>query len=375
MIVRRQIEFAKSRLFKGKALIIYGPRQAGKTTFCEQLLSGMGKKVLKMNGDDADTRELLSSPNEEMLRRLTAGYDILLLDEAQRITEVGLAIKIFTDRIKEVQVIATGSSSFELAGTINEPLTGRKYELRLLPLAHQEMVEHTDFLTERRLLEHRLIYGLYPEVVTKPKDAEEHLKLLADSYLYKDIFQLEMVKRPQLFSKLVRALALQIGSEVNFTEIGRTVGADNKTVEKYIGLLEQAFVVFTRPAFSRNVRNEIRKGRKIYFYDNGIVNAITGNFKPLALRQDQGALWENYLMSERLKWLNLNRIGVESYFWRTTQQQEVDYIELSHDQLKAYEFKFGTKKAVHFPLTFRSAYPDAELAIINPENYHTFIGE
>jgi predicted AAA+ superfamily ATPase len=183
-----------------------------------------------------------------------------------------------------------------------------------------------------------------------------------------------MVKRPQLFEKLVRALALQVGSEVNYSELGRTVGADNKTVEKYINLLQEAFVVFTIPAFSRNVRNEIKKGRKVYFYDNGIINSITGNFKPLALRQDQGFLWENYLMSERIKWLNQQGKSVESYFWRTTQQQEIDYIEIEQDEISAYEFKFNSARRVQFPTTFKGAYPKVQYYTIHPENYQDFIG-
>ena len=373
MINRLQIAYATERLFRGKALIIFGPRQAGKTTFCEQLLEKVGRPTIRLNGDDSDTRELLSKPNASVLRNLIGKNEILFIDEAQRIPNVGLAIKISVDQIKGVQVIATGSSSFELAGHINEPLTGRKYEMRLYPLAYKELVQDTDFLTEKRNLELRMIYGSYPEVVTDPENAEEHLKLIADSYLYKDLFALDKLNKPQLLEKIVKALALQVGSEVNYNELSRLVGADVKTIEKYITLLEQAFVLFTLPALSRNVRNEIKKGRKIYFYDNGIINAVTNNFKMLRNRKDVGSLWENYLISERVKALQLKNIQVKKYFWRTSQQQEIDYIEESQDQTLAAEFKWNPAKVKQFSKTFLKAYPEAKTIFATPENYFEFL--
>jgi predicted AAA+ superfamily ATPase len=375
MIKRLQIDFARDRLFRGKALIIFGPRQAGKTTFCEQLLEKVARPTLRLNGDDSDTRELLSKPNVSVLKNLIGKNEILFIDEAQRIPDVGLAIKIVVDQMKDVQVIATGSSSFELAGHINEPLTGRKYEMRLYPLAYSELVEDTNFLTEKRNLEMRMIYGSYPEIVTDPENAEEHLKLIADSYLYKDLFALEKLNKPQLLEKIVKALALQVGSEVNYNEVSRLVGADVKTVEKYITLLEQAFVVFTLPALSRNVRNEIKKGRKIYFYDNGIINAVTNNFKMLRNRKDVGSLWENYLISERAKTLQLKNLRAKKYFWRTTQQQEIDYIEESQEQMLAAEFKWNPAKVNQFSKTFLNAYPEAITQFVTPENYFEFIGK
>ena len=375
MIQRLQIEFARRRLFRGKALIIFGPRQAGKTTFCEQLLEKVDRPTLRLNGDDSDTRELFDKPNVSVLKNLIGKNDILFIDEAQRIPDVGLAIKIVVDQMKDVQVIATGSSSFELAGHINEPLTGRKYEMRLYPLAYSELVEDTDFLTEKRNLEMRMIYGSYPEIVTDPENAEEHLKLIADSYLYKDLFALEKLNKPQLLEKIVKALALQVGSEVNYNEVSRLVGADVKTVEKYITLMEQAFVVFTLPALSRNVRNEIKKGRKIYFYDNGIINAVTNNFKMLRNRKDVGSLWENYLISERAKTLQLKNLRAKKYFWRTTQQQEIDYIEESQERMLAAEFKWNHAKVNQFSKTFLNAYPEAITQFVTPENYFEFIGK
>lgn len=373
MILRHQIDYAVHRLFRGKAFIIYGPRQVGKTTFTEQLLKHIDRKAMHLNGDDSDTRELLSKPNTTQLKNIIGDHEILLIDEAQRIPNPGLLIKIIVDQIKTVQVIATGSSSFELANYVNEPLTGRKYEMLLLPFAYQELIHHTDFLTEKRMLEQRLIFGCYPEIVVDPTNAEEHLNLLAESYLFKDLFTLEKIKKPQLLEKIVRALALQIGSEVNLNELSRLVRADNKTIEKYIQLLEMAFVIFTLPALNRNVRNEIRKGKKIYFYDNGIINAITGNFNPMNKRADAGALWENYIISERMKFLQLQQRKAKSYFWRTTQQQEIDYIEESSDYLLATELKWNDRRKRKFPTTFLKAYPNATTEIISPENRNDFL--
>ncbi|MDQ8004589.1 MAG: ATP-binding protein [Pedobacter sp.] len=356
MIVRKQLEYAMARLFKGKAFIVFGPRQTGKTTFVEQLLAKVNKKTLFLNGDDADVRDSLAKPNAAQLAQLLEGFEILFIDEAQRINEVGLLIKIIVDRFKHVQVIATGSSAFELVGKINEPLTGRKYEMMLLPFSYAELVEETDFLTEDRLLEQRLRYGSYPEVINDMPNAEEHLKLLADSYLYKDLFALEDVKKPLLFEKIVKALALQVGSEVNFSELAQLVKADQKTVERYIDLLEKTFVIFSLPAFSGNVRNEIKKGRKIYFYDTGIINAITRNFNSMSNRNDVGALFENYMISERIKYLHQNQIEAKCFFWRTTQQQEIDYIEQQGDKLFVVEFKWNENKKAKIPVTFTQAY-------------------
>lgn len=373
MIVRSQQEAALAYLFKGKALIIYGPRQAGKTTFSEQLLAIVAKKTLRLNGDDADTREAFLRPNATLIERIIGDNEVVFIDEAQRIQDVGLVIKIIVDRFKHVQVIATGSSSFELAGNINEPLTGRRYEMQLLPISYEELVRYTDYLTEQRLLEQRLIYGSYPEIVTDPVNAEKHLKLISNSYLYKDLLVLEQIKKPVLLEKIVKAIALQLGSEVSVTEIGRLVQADNKTVEKYIDLLEKAFVLFTVPAFSGNVRNEIKKGRKIYFYDNGIINAVTNNFNSIKNRNDVGALWENYLISERKKFLNAKELDARIYFWRTTQQQEVDYIEEVKGELRAVEFKWNPHASAKFPSTFLNNYPKAKNTLVTPANRDQFL--
>jgi uncharacterized protein len=373
MIKRIQLEYARNRLFRGKALIIFGPRQAGKTTFVGQLLSDIKKKTLTLNGDDADTREIFEKPELEKIKRIIGDNEIVFIDEAQRISEIGLVIKIIIDRIKNVQVIATGSSSYGLSGSVKEPLTGRKYEIKLLPISYREMIDYHGFLTEKRQLESRLIYGSYPEIIVDPDNAKEHLKLLSDSYLYKDLFELEQIKKPAILNKIVKALALQVGSEVNFSELAQLVKADNKTVEKYIDLLEKAFVIFSLPAYSGNVRNEIKKGKKIYFFDNGIINAVTRNFNMLSNRNDIGSLWENYVISERMKLLYQDRIDAECFFWRTTQQQEIDYIEKTASRLLAVEFKWNPDSKNKIPVTFLKAYPEAKTMLVSREERDEFL--
>ncbi|OYX84701.1 MAG: ATPase [Flavobacteriales bacterium 32-34-25] len=373
MIRREQTAYAKARLFKGKALLVFGPRQVGKTTFVQNLIADLDKKTLFLNGDESDVLVLFENPNVSKLKNIIGDNEILVIDEAQRITNIGIVLKIIVDQIKTVQVIATGSSSFELANKLNEPLTGRKYEMFLFPIAFSEMVAHSGLLEEKRSLEQRLIYGNYPEIITNPIDAKEHIKLIANSYLYKDLFLLEQISKPVLLQKIVKALALQVGSEVNYNELAKLIQIDNKTVEKYIDLLEKAFVIFKLPALSNNIRNEIKKGKKIYFYDNGIINAVTANFNPLALRTDTGSLWENYIISERLKQLNIQQNEANSYFWRTTQQQEIDYIEKNDNSILACEIKWNAKTKYKIPVTFSVNYANVTSKIVSPENYEEFL--
>ena len=370
-IVEKQI---KQFLFKGKALILFGPRQSGKTTLMESLLSKQTEPVLWLNGDDADVRETLSNTTSTRLKSIIGRHKIVCIDEAQRIQDIGLTLKLFTDQIKDVQVIATGSSAFELAYKTNEPLTGRKYEFKLFPLSFSEMVEHHGLLTEKRLLEHRLVFGCYPEIVTSSGMETRLLKLLAGSYLYKDLLMLERVKKPSLLEKLLKALALQLGNEVSNNELAQLTDADKGTIEKYLDLLEKVFVIFRLPAYSRNVRNEIKKAKKIYFYDNGIRNAVIGNFNALNVRTDVGPLWENYIISERMKYLNYMESDCNRYFWRTAQQQEIDYIEECAGQLSAVEIKWNPKIKVKFPKTFLKAYPKSKIKVINPQNFDSFLG-
>jgi predicted AAA+ superfamily ATPase len=361
----------QSRLFKQKAILLFGPRQCGKSTLIETLLKDMD--YLYLNGDDADVRDILSNTTSTKLSSIAGKNTIVFIDEAQRIPTIGLTLKIFTDQLKNIQVIATGSSAFELSSQVNEPLTGRKYEFMLYPMSFAEMVEYHGLLSEKRLIEHRMIYGYYPEIVTKPGEERELIKLLAESYLYKDLLMLEQVKKPVLLEKLLKALALQTGSEVSYNELAQTIGANKQTVEKYIDLLEKAYVIFVLPALNRNVRNEIKKGKKIYFYDCGIRNAVINNFKPLSSRTDTGALWENFVIAERMKLLRYNNMDVKQYFWRTTQQQEIDLIEDDGENLSAYEFKWGKTNKVHFSQTFTDNYPGSKTFVVSPNNIEDFL--
>lgn len=371
MIQRTLQDSIKKDLFKGKAILLFGPRQSGKSTLIEEVLKDT--KYLYLNGDDADVRETLTNTTATKLKMVAGNNKIVFIDEAQRIQNIGLTLKLFTDQLKDIQVIATGSSAFELSSQVNEPLTGRKYEYMLYPLSFAEMVAHHGLLQEKRLLDHRLVYGCYPEIVTKPGEERRLLKLLASSYLYKDLLMLEQIKKPLILEKLVSALALQIGNEINYQELAQTIGGDRKTVEKYIDLLEKAFVVFRLPALNKNVRNEIKKGKKVYFYDCGIRNAVINNFKAIDSRTDAGALWENYVIAERMKMLHYNDIDVKQYFWRTTQQQEIDLIEESNDQWAAFEFKRSPKVKVRFPQTFSDNYSNSTMVVITPANVEDFL--
>jgi len=376
IIIRSIEKKLLERFFKGKAIILLGPRQSGKTTLVQVILQKRKEKALELNADEPDVRALFEQCTSTQLRALIGENKILFIDEAQRIPDIGLSLKLITDKIPEVQVIATGSSSFELNSRTAEPLTGRKFEFMLYPITFAELVGHHGLLEEKRSLEHRLIYGSYPEIITSPGREPELVKLLAGSYLYKDLLTLEQINKPVLLEKILRALALQLGNEVSYHELGQLVGADSQTVERYIDLLEKAFVLFRLPALSRNVRNEIKRGKKIYFFDNGIRNSVIGNFTYLSGRTDTGALWENYLVSERFKLLNNCGIQADRYFWRTTQQQEIDYIEELNRKLNAYEFKWSSKRGTaRFPKTFIRNYPDVMTKVITSADYDEFLNE
>lgn len=373
MINRRIFSRIKENLFKGKAIIIYGPRQSGKTTLLNELRNSMSSRILMLDGDEPDTRQKLTNVTSSQLMTLFAGYEAVMIDEAQRIENIGLTIKLIVDKIKGIQLIATGSSSFELANKIMEPLTGRKLEFHLFPFSVSELKEAHGETEEQRQMENRLLYGMYPEVVTNPANAPQILKSLTTSYLYKDILAFQDMRKPEMFGRLLEALALQVGSEVSFSELGLIVHADPVTIERYIYMLEQAFVIFRLRALSRNLRNELKKSRKIYFTDNGVRNAIIANFSPLNLRNDKGALWENFLVSERYKSLHYQNLFVNTWFWRTTQQQEIDYIEEKDGHLSAYEFKINPAKKARLPKTFGAAYPDHSFETITPANYFSFL--
>ena len=372
MIKRKLENIIEQKLFSGKAIIVLGARQTGKTTLLKKVVNEK-KDVLWLDADEADTIALFENASSSRFKAVFARKKIIVIDEAQRIENIGLKLKLLADQLPEIQVIATGSSAFELANKVNEPLTGRKWEYNLFPLSFGEMVNHHGFLEENRLLPHRLIYGYYPEVVTNLGNEKEILKQLSNSYLYKDILMLERIKKPDKLVKLLQALAFQLGSEVSYNNLASFLSMDNQTVEKYIQLLEQTFIIFRLPAFSRNHRKELKRGRKIYFYDNGIRNALLANFTLPELRIDIGALWENFIISERIKYLHYNNLWANSYFWRTQDQQEIDYLEERDGKLYAYEIKWNPKKKPFLSKSFAKKYPEHEYNIINPENYEQFL--
>jgi len=373
-MIQRTIENKiRDCFFRGKAILLYGARQTGKTTLSNVIIDEYRNDTLLITGDDSSSRSLLENASLERLVDIIGKNKIVFIDEAQKFHDIGLIIKLIVDHIKNVQVIATGSSAFELINRTAEPLTGRKYEFHLNPLSFEELKNHIGFFDERKKLEKRLVFGSYPEIVTHEGDEKELLSLLAGSYLYKDLLTLEQIKKPVLLEKILKAIALQVGSEVSYNEIAQLVSADKNTVEKYIDLLEKTFVIFRLSAFSRNIRNEIKKGRKIYFYDNGIRNAIIGDFKQIPLRSDVGPLWENYLVSERIKLLSTVNFYGSYYFWRTTQQQEIDYIEEIDGELLCVEFKWNPYKNVRIPKTFSQAYPNHDTMIVTPDNYEKFL--
>lgn len=373
MITRSLEHIIQKFLFKKKAILIYGARQVGKTTLVNSIVKDYKDNTLFLNGDDADIREILLNISVTKLKPIIAQYKIVVLDEAQRIPETGLVLKIIHDNFPDVQVIATGSSVFELANKIKEPLTGRKFEFNLFPVSFNEMVKYHGFLSEKRFVEHRMIYGYYPDIVLNSGNENKLLRSLASSYLYKDLLILEQIQKPALLEKILKALALQIGNEVSYNELARLTGSDKGTIEKYIDLLEKAYIIFRLNGFNKNIRNEIKKGKKIYFYDNGIRNAIIGNFLPITSRTDSGSLWENFIISERIKYNHNKDIDFNNYFWRTTQQQEIDYIEEIDTELSAFEFKWNLNKKAFLPKTFSKAYSIKKFEIISPQNIEKFL--
>ncbi len=373
MIIRSQIDRISSRLDQGKALLLLGARQVGKTTLARLLLQDSNQEVLWLNGDEPDVRALLTDPTSARLQNIIGSHNLVVIDEAQRIQNIGLALKLLVDDYPGVQVIATGSSALHLSDELEEPLTGRKFTFPLYPFSFGELVAHHGLLEETRQIEQRLVFGAYPEIVTHLDDAAARLKELASSYLYQDVLALDQIRKPALLDKLLRALALQVGNEVSYNEVGQMIGATSHTVDRYVDLLEKVYVIFKLPAFSRNVRNEIRKGKKIYFYDNGIRNAVVGNLNPVSSRSDIGALWENYVVSERMKLLGNEGLSARSYFWRTTQQQEIDYVEDWGDGLRAWEIKWNPKARVRFSKTFTKAYPESETGVVHPKNIEAFL--
>lgn len=360
---------------KNKVIIIVGARQVGKTTLIENYFKD-NTGILKFNGDDPQTQAIFDSVNIPFLRTLTGSGQVIIIDEAQRIRDIGLKLKLIHDNIKDVRVLVSGSSSFELTSGVYESLAGRKTEYKLFPLSFRELSDSTSLLEEMGKLPSRLIYGSYPEIVTSPGKEKELLSELSESFLYKDILSYERIKKSDKLVKLIQALAFQIGSQVSYNELGQTCGLSSKTVDAYINILERSYIIFSLGSYSGNLRNELKFSRKIYFYDNGVRNAAIRNYAPLELRsnEEKGALWENYLISERMKRNEYSGTVPNSYFWRTTLGQEIDYLEDIEGKLSAYEIKWNPKKKnTTVCKSFHGAYPDCPFTVVTPENYYSFL--
>jgi predicted AAA+ superfamily ATPase len=375
MIIRRIQDLIEKRLHTGKAIVLLGARQVGKTTILRQLTKGNEEETLWLNGDETDVQLLFENASVERFKSVFGKSKYVVIDEAQRIADVGLRLKLITDGIPEVQLLVSGSSSFDISNALNEPLTGRKWEFQLFPISFGEMVNHTQILTETRMLPHRLVFGYYPDVVNHLGDEFEVLNQLVDSFLYKDILMLEQLKKSEAVVKLLKALAYQVGSQVSYNELGQLCGLNSRTVEKYIHILEKTFVIFRVGSFSRNLRNELKKSHKIYFYDLGVRNALINNFSIIEKRSDQGQLWENFIIAERIKFLNYSRRKVNFWFWRTSDQVELDWVEEENGEIRGFEFKYGITSKAKIPKAFTSNYPDAKTKIITPQNMHEFIYE
>lgn len=376
MIKRGLAENIISSCFKGKAILLLGARQVGKTTMLKHILDKIQEPSIWFNADESDVLQsfINATTSTQLLQLIGPNNKLVVIDEAQQIPNIEKKLKLIYDTYPHIQLIATGSSSFELQNNMNEPLTGRKKTFYLYPVSYKETIETTSILEAKRMLETRLVYGFYPDVVNNPGKEKDILVEIANSYLYKDILQLESIRKPNHIEKLLQALAFQVGSEVSYNELAQTVGnVDAATVEKYLDLLEKTYVVFKLPALSRNLRNEIKKGKKYYFYDNGIRNVLISNFSLPDMRIDKGALWENFLISERLKMNSYTKRYANTYFWRTRDKAEIDYIEEEDGILDAFEFKWKKQK-VNFPYSFRDAYPNHTTTVVSRENFENFIG-
>lgn len=371
MINRTSQNEIDSYLFKGKAILVFGARQVGKTSLIKKTIGG--QSFLWLNGDEPDTQLLLENITTDRLKALIGDHKILVIDEAQMIHNIGLLIKRMVDNYPEIQVIASGSSAFELADKTKESIVGRKEEVQLFPLNYSEMVKHTNFIEETRLVPHRLVFGYYPEVVTNPGKEEKILNDLVEGFLYKDILNLEGVKKSATLQRLVQMLAYRIGSEISYNSLANDLGINRLTVEKYIDILEKNFIVFSLNAFSKNQDNELKKGRKVYFWDNGLRNRIIKNFNPIELRDDIGALWENFIISERKKKLAYENQFKDTYFWRNTQQAEIDYLEIKNTEIEAFEIKYNPNQKVLFTKSFTSKYHPKTTQVIHKENFWDYL--
>jgi predicted AAA+ superfamily ATPase len=361
--IQNEIEKA---LFKGKVAVIYGARQVGKTTLVRMIQEKYSMESLYLNCDEPDIRSALSEKTSTELQRLLGLNTLIVIDEAQRVKNIGITLKLLVDNFPDIQVIATGSSSFDLPNDISEPLTGRKIEFNLYPFSVGELISQSSPLEVQRLFEYYMRFGMYPGVISSDEPMSA-LREITNSYLYKDLLEYQTVKNPDLLRQLLQALALQVGSEVSYNELGALLRIDKITVARYISLLEKGYVIFHLPPYSRNLRKEIGRRRKIYFYDLGIRNALINNFNPMELRQDTGMLWENFFVSERLKSIHNQRCYPNMYFWRTYNGNEIDYLEEESGQLTGFECKWSAVKW-RKPKLFLDNYPESQVHLVNRLN-------
>lgn len=362
----------QAELFQNKAIILLGARQVGKSTLLKKLFQNQ-QDILWLDAENPDVAMIFDNSNVKRLALFFEKNKIVVIDKAQKIDSIGSKLKLIVDHLPEIQVIATGSSAFELRNSLNEPLTGRKFEHNLFPVSFTEMVQHHGLLEEVRMLPERLVFGYYPEIVIAEKDKERKLRLLADSYLYKDILLFKGIRKPEKMLELLKALAWQIGSEVNYSELGKLIGLKNDTVEDYIHLLEQSFVVYRLGAYHTNQRTEIKKGKKIYFVDLGIRNALVNNFAPIETRQDKGALFENFIVNEIIKKIEYQETYQKAYFWRTIEQQEVDIILEKNGHLQCLEIKYNPKSKAKLTSGFTNKYSNYSFEVIHKDNFFEHI--
>ena len=362
------------RCFRQKTIILVGARQVGKTTLLKTIMQEQKEKTLYLNCDEPQTVSALTNRNMRELQMLVGANRFVVIDEAQKVDNIGLTLKLIVDNMPDVQVIATGSSAFELRNRLNEPLTGRKYEYQMFPISTAEIYQTDGYLEVQKQLESRLIFGSYPDILNRREEPRELLSMLTDSYLYKDILATDNLRKPDLLDKLLRALSFQVGSEVSYNELAQTVGSDSKTVEKYIELLEKCFVIFRLNGLSRNLRGELKKTKKVFFYDNGVRNAVIQQFASADMRNDIGALWENFFISERIKFNHYRHHLCNIYFWRTKSQQEIDYIEETDGVFNVFEMKWNpNKRDTGIPKSFLESYPVASTVVVTPENYLEYL--
>ena len=373
-IPQRQLENLKRVLTAGKVVTIYGPRRCGKTTLLKKFLEKERRPYLFVSGEDITVQQFLGSRSVERLKGFVGKSKLVVIDEAQKVADIGLNLKLIVDHIEGVEVIATGSSSFDLARSVGEPLTGRKNTLRMYPLAQMEIMQVEQPVEVEAHLESRLIYGSYPEIVitNDDRERERYLKEIVSSYLYKDILELDGLRHSDKIVRLLQLLAFQIGGEISFSELGTQLGISKNTVERYLDLLEKAFVVYRLSGFSRNLRKEITKSPHYYFYDVGIRNALINNFNPLSMRDDVGMLWENYVITERMKKQEYLQMSSNNYFWRTYDKKEIDLVEDRGGVLYGYEVKWGKGRA-RPPRDWSEAYKNSKYKVISRDNYLPFI--